>query len=168
MTNRELAFYFPKQYLRHRNMISSVRADFVTPRNKPPTVIWIHGPTGTGKTRYIYDNHDPEDIWVSARDLKYWPNYTNQPVALIDDFRKDFCTFHELLRILDRYPYTVYTFYGHTQLTSDTIYITCPFHPSVVYKTREDTGQLLRRITKIISMPITNATSPSLSSPTPP
>ena len=91
-----------------------------------------------------------ERVWESGRNLKWWEGYDAHPNVLIDDFRKDFCTFHELLRILDRYPYRIEVKGTSRQLLAKRIIITCPYHPEIIYDTREDIGQLLRRITKIV------------------
>jgi len=119
-------------------------------RNFKPHVTWIWGPTGSNKTRTVREKES--DLWISAKDLKWWDGYENQEAVLLDDFRKDFCTFHELLRILDRYPYWVQTKGGGTQLTARRMYITSCYHPAEVYDTREDIGQLTRRIDEIIEM----------------
>ena len=83
------------------------------------------------------------------RDLKFWDGYYGQKYVIIDDFRKDFCTFHELLRILDRYPYRVHIKGSSLYLEATTIIITSCFGPEEVYETREDLQQLMRRIDKI-------------------
>lgn len=119
-------------------------------RNFKPEVVWLWGSTGTGKTRYVREKET--DLWVSGRSLKWWDGYDNQDAVLIDDFRKDFCTFHELLRILDRYPYNVEVKGGHKKLNSKRIYITSCYPPHKVYDTREDVQQLLRRIDNIVCM----------------
>lgn len=119
-------------------------------RNFKPTVIWIWGPTGCGKTRRAMEILD--DPWISGKNLKWWEGYDAHKDVLIDDFRKDFCTFHELLRILDRYPYTVETKGGSRQLLAEKMIITSCFHPSKVYETREDVQQLIRRIDEVILM----------------
>ena len=142
----------PIEYLKYHNGINKAINLKVKGRTSKPTVRWIYGPTGSGKTRSVFDKYETEDIWVSGKDLKYWEGYNGQQVVLLDDFRKDFCTFHELLRILDRYPYRVNIKYGSRELTSTYIYITTPFRPEELYETREDIGQLLRRIDDIIEM----------------
>lgn len=81
--------------------------------------------------------------------MKWWEGYWGQSAALIDDFRADFCTYHELLRILDVYPLRLEVKGSSVPSRLTKIYITSPFHPEDVYKTREDIGQLLRRITEI-------------------
>lgn len=123
---------------------------FQKDRRFKPEVYWIWGATGTGKTRYVVEKE--QDLWISGKNLRWWEGYENQEATLFDDFRKDFCTFHELLRILDRYPYTAEVKGGSVKVNSPRMYITSCFHPSVVYDTREDIGQLLRRIDHIIEM----------------
>lgn len=111
-------------------------------------VTWIYGPTGTGKT-YTAFKWFEGDCWISAKNLRWWEGYHGQENILIDDFRKDFCTYHELLRILDIYPYQVEFKGGSTPLKAKRIIITSCYHPIDVYETRKDIEQLLRRITDI-------------------
>lgn len=117
-------------------------------RNWKPVVIWLYGRTGLGKSK-LAKVLAPE-AFISGRNLKWWYDYDAHENVIIDDFRADFCTFHELLRILDRYPYIVETKGGSRQLLAQTIVITSPYHPEHVYAAREDIGQLLRRIDKTI------------------
>lgn len=113
-----------------------------------PTVYWFWGPTGTGKTRTARDMFP--DAWWSGKDLKWWQGYDAHETVILDDFRGDFCTFHELLRILDRYPYTIECKGGSRQLLARNIIITCPKPPNMVYlNCGEQLEQLLRRITEI-------------------
>lgn len=125
-------------------------AEHTEKRRWKPTVVWIFGGTGVGKTRYVMDKHP--DAWISGKNLKWWNGYCDQEVTLFDDFRKDFCTFHELLRILDRYPYTVEIKGSSRQLVAKKMYITSCYPPEKVYHTREDVKQLIRRIDLIVEM----------------
>lgn len=122
-------------------------------RNWPPEVIWLWGPTGCGKTRRAFEETEGK-AWISGKNLKWWDGYDAHENVIIDDFRADFCTFHELLRILDRYPYMVEIKGGTRQLLAKRIYITSCYPPDKVYQTREDIAQLLRRITQVIGMGI--------------
>lgn len=118
-------------------------------RNFVTEVRWYHGSTGSGKTRAALEEFP--DAWVSGRNLKWWDGYDAHEVVVVDDFRKDFCTFHELLRIFDRYPYRVETKGGSRQLLAKVIIVTCPWDPEVLFSGRsaEDVGQLLRRISSV-------------------
>ncbi len=112
-----------------------------------PTIYWFYGESGTGKTRSAMEMFPA--AWLSARTLRWWDGYDGHEAVIIDDFRKDFCTYHELLRILDRYAYRVEYKGGYRQLLAKNIIITSCYHPQDVYDTREDLAQLLRRITEI-------------------
>jgi len=115
-------------------------------RTWKPDVYWYHGSTGGGKTRKAMDKYP--NAYISGKNLKWWEGYDGHQEVIIDDFRADFCTFHEFLRILDRYAYRVEVKGGSRQLLAKVIVITCPYKPEVLYnkRTAEDIGQLLRRI----------------------
>src|SRR5690606_12537084 len=84
----------PKYYLPDRD-----------PKN-PPKVYWIFGPTGVGKTKLVYDTF--EDICsVSSYD---WlgTGYNQNECFLLDDFRELNLPFEQVLKITDRYPYTLF------------------------------------------------------------
>lgn len=116
-------------------------------RDFKPTVRWYWGPTGSGKTKTAME--ETKDPWVSGKNLKWWEGYDAHAHVIIDDFRKDFCTFHELLRILDRYEFRIENKGGSRQLLAELIIITSCYKPEDVYDTREDVGQLLRRIDEV-------------------
>jgi len=139
----------PEAYIKFHSGLEKLNYRLTKPRdrNVAPIVTWLYGKTGVGKTRQVCDKEP--DLWISGRDLKFWDGYENQEAVLLDDFRGDFCTFHELLRILDRYPLNVNVKGGFRCFNSKRIYITSCFRPESVYTTREDIGQLLRRITTI-------------------
>lgn len=139
----------PREFVKFHSGFSKLAAYHVKHRDPdhPPTIYWYWGISGSGKTRSVFEAE--KDLYVSGRDLKWWDGYENQEAVLIDDFRKDFCTYHELLRIIDRFPYTVQVKGGSRILNSPRIYITSCYHPAAVYDTREDLTQLTRRITHV-------------------
>jgi len=138
----------PETFIKYHSGIEKYSQRYQQERNFKPKVVWIHGPTGTNKTRTVVEKH--KSLWISLNTLKWWDGYENQEACLIDDFRGDFCTFHELLRILDRYPYTVQVKGSTRKLNSKYMYITSCYPPHKVYETREDIKQLLRRIDLVI------------------
>lgn len=117
-------------------------------RDWKPIVYWFWGPPETGKTRTAFEMCP--NPWISGKSLKWWDGYDGHEDVIFDDFRSDFCTYHELLRILDRYPYQVENKGGSRQLLAKRIIITCPFKPEDTFVgNTELISQLLRRIDEI-------------------
>jgi len=116
-------------------------------------IYWFYGPTGSGKTRKAYEMlteaYGQDGVWMSSRNLKWWDGYYGQPAIIIDEMRGDFCTFHELLRITDIYPFRVETKGSSLWYNAKVIIITSCFHPNKMFKTIEDKKQLLRRIHEV-------------------
>lgn len=118
-------------------------------RDWKPHVKVYYGGTGTGKTSTAHK--EMPDAWWSGENLQWWQGYDGHEDVIIDDFRGDFVRFHTLLRILDRYPYTVQVKGGSRQFVAKRIIITSAKHPTEWYyeKSNEDLKQLLRRIDEI-------------------
>lgn len=116
-------------------------------RTWKPEIKWYWGASGTGKTKTAFE--ECKDPYVSGRDLKWWEGYDAHEEIIIDDFRADFCKFHELIRILDRYEFRNECKGASRQLLCKKIIITSCYHPEQAYKTREDIWQLVRRIDEI-------------------
>lgn len=119
------------------------------PRTWKPEVRWYHGSTGSGKTKAAREWLQ-DDVYTVMDSIKWWEGYDKHENVLIDDFRKDFCKFHQLLKLLDRYEYKVETKGGSRQLLAKKIAITAPYPPEDIYDTREDVNQLVRRIDQVI------------------
>lgn len=147
--------HFCPEYIKYHGGIDKLENEIFENniRSDPPTVIWLYGETGVGKTKFVFENHEPKDIY--SKDMsngKWWDGYKQQKVVLFDDMRKDTFKFHELLRILDRYPLRVEKKGSSIQFNSPNIYITSCFSPDELYETREDLNQLKRRISKVIHL----------------
>lgn len=119
----------------------------------PPLVYWIHGSTGSGKTRWAYDRaHDCRvevcRIESSERSI-YFDPYVDEMYVLFDDFRPSRMCFSQLLAITDRYPIRVRVLYGTRQWLPQVIVFTCPYSIEECFKYRceEDLTQLKRRVT---------------------
>lgn len=116
-------------------------------RTWKPIVKWYWGPTGTGKSKTAYE--EMPDCYTTLSTGKWWDGYDAHEDILIDDMRKDFMKFHELLRLLDRYSFQVETKGGTRQILARRIIITSCFPPDEMFDTREDIKQLIRRIDEI-------------------
>lgn len=122
-------------------------------RDFKPTVTWLYGKPGTGKT--LRARRDAEargfsdDIHTQTESAKWWDGYDGHKVVIMDDLRENFCTFVRMLNLLDRYPCRIECKGGSRQLVAEHIYITAPFPPEEMWKTKENMDQLLRRIDNI-------------------
>lgn len=155
-THFALMLKYPKGIMEYKNRL-------VRPRDTPPSVYWLYGPTGTGKSRYVFERFGYEHVY--SKPYKWWTKaYCQQQCCLIDDFTPDQLHFRELLRLLDRYPYEIdVKCSDFVQFNSPYIFITSDVHPSQMY-TPNEFSQLSRRITEIIEYLPDGATSRERSS----
>jgi hypothetical protein len=135
--------------------ISSV----LTPsRTEPPVVVWLYGPTGLGKTRCSVELGTilggSNGFWLSSGSLRWFDGYFGQSVAIFDDLRTKHAPFHQLLRLLDRYPMSVEIKGSYVSWVPRYIFITAPKSPSQMWdlRTPEDIGQLERRVSHEINV----------------
>lgn len=127
-------------------ILGRVARDFV------PTVYWLYGPTGCGKTREAVRLAGDNPYWYQLRDHGWQDGYGAQGCVIIDDFRGSI-QYEELLRMLDRYPYT-FSRRGRrpVPVMATTFIITSSLSPSECYPrraARDRIEQLERRITEI-------------------
>jgi len=133
-------------------MISTIQSS----RDWETQVYWLWGPTGSGKTRWVYETCDRTDLYVKDGTNKWFCGYTGQRNVLFDDFRpSQEIPFSRLLRLLDRYSMQVETKGGTVNFNPHRIFITSPKPPRdtwthIDWIKDEDLNQLTRRITKVI------------------
>lgn len=110
-------------------------------------VFWFCGATETGKSREAY--RIAPNAYTAMDTGAWWEGYDGHEEIIIDDMRRDFLKFHQLLKLFDRYPYRVEVKGGSRQILARTIIVTSCYSPEEMFDTREDIQQLLRRLTKI-------------------
>lgn len=163
---RDVADEAPDVYVKFHRGLAALSSLYQEKRSEPPAVYWFWGPTGTGKTRAAYGEAETSGAvpYFKMSTNKWWDGYEGQSHVIIDDYRCDFSTFAELLRLLDRYPMKVETKGGTVEFVATHIYITTPKTPVDTWATRsvEDVAQLTRRITEIRHYPSTVIIIPAL------
>lgn len=147
----------PDLYLKYFRGVSAIRSLVTGRRDFKTEVYWLYGPTGTGKSRFA-NAAAPSAYWKPGGN-KWWCQYEAQEDVIIDDYRRDLCTFSELLRMFDRYPYLVEGKGVTMQFMAKRIFITTPktLEDTWEGRTEEDINQLNRRVEFIIRFTDTNA-----------
>lgn len=116
--------------------------------NYPPCVLWIFGPSGIGKTKVVYDNFT--DVCSVSSYAWLGTDYLQNTCLLLDDFRMHDLEFHTLLKLTDRYPFTLEYKGGQIPLNSPYIIITSPNSIEATFaSSTESLFQLQRRITQV-------------------
>lgn len=139
---------YPNLYKRYKSARIAPRD-----RNVPPEVNIIVGPTGTGKTRRVFDAMG-DDVYVKDH-TKWWDGYTGQRAILLDEFSsREHFGIEETLRLLDRYPYQGQTKGGYVNINSPYIWVTSniEFEQHFINVTQEQLDALNRRISNKINL----------------
>lgn len=122
------------------------------PQREKPTVYWFHGPSGAGKTRTAMEMANGRSYWVSpAGKLQWFDGYDGQDVVILDDYRASDSAYHDMLRLLDRYPCRVPIKGSYREWKPKVIIITSRYKPELTFNLSEkdDIAQILRRIDRV-------------------
>jgi len=153
MTENWLWEYFPNCMATYPRMYAALHRP---KKERPqPEVVLLYGPTGTGKTKWFYDNCPEKDWYVTpvSNGTLWLDGYQSQTWVLFDDFSGQM-QLTQLLRMLDRYPVSLPVKGSHVDFTpARTIVVTTNIHPRKWYKWEDRELQyaaLGRRFTRII------------------
>lgn len=156
-TMTDLIDKFPSQVVKFRNGIEFLIQAKQPRRFFKTEVWWLWGPTGTGKSRWAWDQ-DPES-YMKCASHKWWSGYIGQESVIIDDYRP--CKempFNFMLNLMDRYPLSVETKGGMVEFVAKRIYVTSPYSPELTcdhleWLGAEQKDQFLRRIDHVVQFP---------------
>lgn len=120
-----------------------------TPRSWKTWTNVLVGSTGLGKTRFVYQQHRDDEVYVWGGD-RWFDGYSGQRIALLDDFRGEL-TIGFMLRLLDRYPLQVPIKGGFVNWNPRRVYITSNHLPEFWWDTvdRPSMDALIRRIDRL-------------------
>lgn len=125
-------------------------------RDEKPSITWIWGPTGSGKSKLALELSKEEDRYTKTPDgTQWWPGYDGQTCVIFDDFTDSQFPFKFWLCLTDRYGCRVQNKGGYRQFAGTRILVTSIKEPSEYYKGVEEQAreQMLRRIDEIIELP---------------
>lgn len=156
----EVAREYPSVFVRYHRGLERLASELDAPPRRVPSVIWYYGRTGVGKSRCaeslaeaLGDAFGWTAYWKSGG-YRWWQGYRGQDIVVLDELRGDFCTLHQLLRLLDRYPLYVENKGGSWHISASCYIITAPFAPPGLYPGKsagsEDLAQLFRRISRVV------------------
>lgn len=135
----------PIEFTKYHKAVLAIRSAVVPIRQWKTEIYWFWGPTGTGKSKKAFEmTTDPYVHNMSSG--KWFCGYNGQEDVIFDDMRKDTFKYHELLRLFDRYQMQVEVKGGSVNWCPKRIIVTTCQPPERMYDTREDIGQLMRRI----------------------
>jgi hypothetical protein len=86
-------------------------------------VNYIYGETGLGKTKFIFDKHGFENVYIIDDYKNPFDTYQGQDVIVFDEFRSNF-DISRMLRWLDIYPLTLPARFNNKQACYTKVYLT--------------------------------------------
>ncbi len=156
-SNIEIITAFPS-YGTKINNLNTLRQEVLNEKyskeNRNVEVIYIFGDTGSGKTRFVMDNFNYNDIYKVSNYEHPFDNYNGQKVLLLDEFRSGL-PINDLLQYLDIYPCRLPARYSDKVACFDKVYIISNedlthLYTNIQIEKPETYNALLRRISKVL------------------
>ena len=118
------------------------------------TVIYIFGPTETGKTRGVMERHGYGDVFRITDYAHPFDRYAQEPVMCFDEFRSSL-PIGDILNFLDGYPLSLPARYANRVACFETVYIISNIdlkeqYPNVQANEPKTWRAFLRRIHKVV------------------
>lgn len=140
----------PDVWRRDYNKLKTIAKDYM----KHPSCIdileneWIYGPTGTGKTRGVWERFP--DAYIKKADTHWWDGYAGQETVIIDDFDKYFVKQGYHLKIWgDHRPFMAETKGGAQLIRPKRIIVTSNYRMEDIWDDEETLKPLKRRFKQV-------------------
>lgn len=157
MSNAKIMAQNPKQAI-HANLMDKIRQDIIEDKNRDVfrvvTVIYVFGPTETGKTRSVFEKHGYGNVYRVTDYVHPFDRYSQEPVICFDEFRSSL-TIGEMLVFLEGYPLSLPARYANRVACYTTVYIISNIdlknqYPNVQLGEPATWAAFVRRIHKVV------------------
>lgn len=156
-SNAEIMRLVP-DYAGQIGRMDKIRQDILEERYKDCfrklDVFYIWGPTGTGKTRGVMEQHGYKSVYRVTDYAHPFDRYNSEPVLLLDEFRSSLLI-GDMLQYLDGYPLALPARYANRVACYETVYLVSNIPLTAQYKNVQDYEPetwkaFLRRINHVI------------------
>jgi hypothetical protein len=157
MSNAEIMARNPAFSI-HISRMDKIRQDILEERYRTTfrqlNVTYIFGPTETGKTRGIMDEHGYGNVYRTTDYSHPFDRYASEPVLALDEFRSSL-PIGDMLNYLDGYPMSLPARYANRVACYETVYIVSNIdlkdqYPNVQVDEPATWRAFLRRIHKVV------------------
>lgn len=126
---QELSTDYPVSFIMHGSKIRSYALKQKGQRHSAPEITIYYGKTGTGKSALAHRNF-PDAYWPPwpKKGGWWWSDYEGQDEVILDEWRHQI-SLDEILRLFDRYPYTVQEKGSSMNMVSTKFVVTTNIHP---------------------------------------
>jgi len=153
LTPNQIAAECPSEFVKYSTGIRKLYDALLdVPRKFKTEVIWLCGPTGSGKSQYAWGK--APDAYEKSNN-KWWDGYNHEETIIMDDLDTTVFPVKELLKLFDRYPYRLEIKGSSCQFNSKRIYVTHKDRPEFAFQSHPDKEEILRRIEKIVEFEVT-------------
>jgi hypothetical protein len=142
----------PGVYIRCYTSIKKIATEYMLP---PPdasdvTGIWIWGPPGIGKSKYVRDTYPS---YFDKQCNKWWDGYKGEPIVLLDDFDLNHkCLGHHLKRWSDRYSFGAEIKGGAIMIRPEKIIVTSNYSIEQIFLEDQTLSAAIKRRFNVIKM----------------
>lgn len=136
---------YPTQYGRNFKGIAAYLTAIAEPRSSYPSVVWLYGPTGIGKTAYAHMQTSQHNVYIAHMAPDWYDGLADHDWVILDEFDKRNFPTGKLLNLLDRYQLICPVKGGSVNFRASHIVITSSVHPQLLFPDT-DYEQVYRRI----------------------
>lgn len=148
MPMRSVASAHFGSFCRYHKAFEKYAAMQVEPRSWKPTVYWLFGSAGTGKTRWAHAKF-PDNCCLEYQN-NFWSDYHGQENVILDDYCHSDHKEETICRMIDRYPFKLRIIGGYADFVPRNIVITSNYPPP-------DSHRMSRRIDHVLSFPLSSS-----------